>query len=273
MENNTEQSRLINLCQSTFNAKYIDQSTIFQGDGSIGNIIKFNLKDSDGVISCKFRGRHFGFAPVDDTECLVGFKNIKIPMIATLLDENHYNYEIVERAINEFFKLGEKYKLFKTLKKNKSLKIEDNLSMARRWDMDNLDALLSNCQTISNIQFSNFYKTENHKKTIRPKKLKGKNMTLYYKFVVKNGKLHPTAHIDYPVAPNVSIPFIFDIHPDSIEASNEKFTKYYNELDERLNKRINQILKKELGFNDKDISVLTIDDKLNYLIVAEMQEV
>ncbi len=84
--------------------------------------------------------------------------------------------------------------------------------MARRWDMDNLDALLSNCQTISNIQFSNFYKTENHKKTIRPKKLKGKNMTLYYKFVVKNGKLHPIAHIDYPVAPNVSIPFIFDIH-------------------------------------------------------------
>lgn len=273
MEKNTKQSMLINLCQSIVNAKYIDQSNLVEGDIFFGSVVTLNLKNCDGIISCKFRGRHFDFVPVDETECIVGFEDIEIPMIATLLDDNHYNYEIVERAINKFFKLGEKYKLFKNLKKVKSLKIEDNVSMGRRWDRDNPNTLFPNTQTISNIQFSNFYKTENHKKTIRPKKLKGKNMTLYYNFIVKNGKLHPIANIDYPVAPNVSIPFVFDIHPDSIEASNEKFTKYYNELDERLNKRINQILKKELGFNDKDISVLTIDDKLNYLIVAEMQEV
>lgn len=273
MEKNTKQSMLINICESTFNANYISQSNVLEGDRFFGNIVTLNLKDSESFISCKFRGSFLDLSSDKETECVVGFKNMKISTIATLLDENNYNYEIIERSINEFFKLGEKYKLFTTLKNLKSLKIEDNLSMAHRWEYDDRDSLFLYSQVISNIKFSNFYKTENHKKTIRPKKLKGKNMNLQYKFILKNGKLHPTAHIDYPIAPNVSIPFIFDMHPDAVEDSNAKFTKYYNELDDRLNKRINQILKKELYFNDKEITELSIDDKLNYLIIAEMKEI
>jgi len=274
MEKNNEQSMLINILQATFKEKYFDEITVSEGDSYSGTVVKLNLKDSDGFISCKFRGRgHINFSMNYESECVIGFKNIEIPMIATLLNENNYNYEIVKQSINEFFKLGEKCKLFKSLKKVKSLKIEDNLSMGHRWDNGDYETLFSYTQNISNIQFSNFYKTENHKKAIRPKKLKGKNMTLYYKFTLKNGKLQPFAHIDYPVAPNVSIPFVYNIHADFIEESNDKFKKYYNELEERLNKRVNQILKKDLNLTDKTLSELSIDDKLNYLIIAEMSEI
>lgn len=274
MEKNNEQSMLINILQATFKEKYFDEISISEGDSYSGTVVKLSLKDSDGFISCKFRGRgHINFSMNYESECVLGFKNIEIPMIATLLNENNYNYEIVERSINEFFKLGERYKLFKSLKKVKSLKIEDNLSMGHRWDNSDYETLFSYTQNISNIQFSNFYKTENHKKAICPKKLKGKNMTLYYKFTLKNGKLQPFAHIDYPVAPNVSIPFVYNIHADFLEESNDKFKKYYNELEERLNKRVNQILKKDLNLTDKTLSELSIDDKLNYLIIAEMSEI
>lgn len=272
MQTNTKESTLINICQETFKEDYIDQINV--SEGSSFDIIKLNLKNNKGQISCRFKGQCHGYESKDyESFCLIGFKDMKTTMIAKLLDENEYNYEIVDKAINEFFKLGEKYKLFKSLKSIKSLKIEDTLSTMGQWTTNEDNTLYAYQKTISNIQFSNFYKTENHKKTFRPKKLKGKNMTLYYRFVLKNGKIHPIANIDYPVAPNVSAQFTFDIHPDAIEESNEKFTQYYNDLDERLNKRVTQILKKELGFKEKDISSLTIDDKINYLVIAEMSTI
>lgn len=271
MGQDTKESILTNLCQKTFKAEYIDQINVGEGRGRFEKIVKLNLKNSDGVITCKFSGRNDIHESKDYASiCIIGFRNIKPPMIAKLLEDNQYNYEIVEKAINQFFNLGEKYKLFKSLKPIKNLKIEETLSNVYRWDSEDQNTFYAYEKTISNIQFSNFYKTENHKSTFRPKKLKGKNMTLYYRFVLRNGEIHPIAKMDYPVAPNVSIPIEFDIHPNAIEESNEKFAKYYNELDERLNKRVNQILKKELKLTTKDIAELSMDDKINYLIISEM---
>lgn len=204
-----------------------------------------------------------------EKECVIGFENMKKQTVGELLEPNQYNYAFIEKAIKHLYTLGESYKLYKTLKPMKYIKIEETLVPKDFWTHYQ-NTLFASTKNISNIQFSNFYKTELHKLARGAKKLKGKNMTLCYHFVVRNNKIHPLVMIDYPVAPNASMELVFDIHPDQKQEAEERLIKYTAELEDRLIKRVNQILKKELQLTNKTLATLTTEDKINYLTVAEM---
>jgi hypothetical protein len=233
-----------------------------------------NMNTSNNVskIFCGFSNRfRFDLKNVD-CECTVGFINMNDQMISELLDANRYNYDLIIKTIKEFYKLGERYKLFKSMKPIKNFKIEDGLTT--RSIMSNGERMATSAsRTVSNIQFSNFYKTDLHKTPGSRKKLKGKNLTVHYDMMLINSKLHPLAIIEFPISPNVSIRTIVDIHPDNDEDSEQKIKTRYVELDILLQNRINKVLKKELGLESKVISKLSIDEKLDYLTIAEMSEI
>lgn len=231
-----------------------------------------NTSNNVSKIFCGFSNRfRFNMQNVD-CECTIGFINMNEKMIADLMATNHYYYDLLTKTIEDFYKLGEHYKLFKSMKPIKNFKIEDGLTT--RSVMKNGDRMATSVsRTISNIQFSNFYKTDLHKKPGSRKKLKGKNMTVYYNMMLIQGKLHPLAFIEFPISPNISIRTIIDIHPDNKTDSEQKIKIRYDELDTLLQNRINKILKKELSLDAKLISKLTIEEKLDYLTIAEMSEI
>lgn len=269
-----EQNNLIQVCKDFFKDQEIDQINTGESNHYFNNAFIVDIKESSSKVIFRFKGK-VGYPNkcVDyEKECVIGFENMNKKTVSELLGPQQYNYAFIEKAIKHLYTLGENYKLFKTLKPVKNLRIEQTLVSRDLWTHYE-NTQFASTQNISNIQFSNFYKTELHKLERGAKKLKGKNMTLCYHFVVRNNELHPIAIIDYPVAPNASIELAFDIHPAQQQEAEERLIKYSSELKERLIKRVNQVLKKELQFTNKTLATLTTEDKINYLTVAEMSEI
>lgn len=269
-----DQENLIKVCQQAF--KNQGSATIKRDENThfFNNTIAVDMKNSSSKVIFRFKGK-VGYPNkcVDyEKECVIGFENMNIKAVGELLEPNQYNYSFIEKAIQHLYQLGENYKLYKTLKPVRYIKIEETLVSRDLWTHYQ-NTLFASTKNISNIQFSNFYKTSLHKQEKGRKKLKGKNMTLCYHFVLRNNKIHPLVIIDYPVSPNASIELVFDIHPDQEQEAEERLLKYSSELEERLIKRVNQVLKKELNFTDKTLAPLTTEDKINYLTIAEMSEI
>lgn len=269
-----EQNNLIQACKNFLKDQDIDQINTGESNHYFNNAFIADIKDSSAKIILRFKHK-VGYPNkcVDyEKECVIGFENMNIKTVGELLKPHQYNYAFIEKAIKHLYTLGETYKLFKTLKPIKYIKVEETLVSRDLWTHYE-NTQFASTKNISNIQFSNFYKTELHKLERGAKKLKGKNMTLCYHFVLRDNEIHPLVMIDYPVTPNASMELVFDIHPDKQQEAEERLVNYSSELEERLIKRVNQVLKKELQFTNKILATLTTEDKINYLTVAEMSEI
>lgn len=269
-----EKNNLNQVCKDFFKVQDIDQINTGESNHYFNNTFIVDIKESSSKVIFRFKGK-VGYPNkcVDyEKECIIGFENMNSKTVGKLLEPKQYNYAFIEKAIKHLYTLGENYKLFKTLKPIKYIKVEETLVSRDLWTHYE-NTQFASTKNISNIQFSNFYKTELHKLERGAKKLKGKNMTLCYHFVVRDNEIHPLVMIDYPVTPNASMELVFDIHPDKQQEAEERLVNYSSELEERLIKRVNQVLKKELQFNNKTLATLTTEDKINYLTVAEMSEI
>lgn len=93
------------------------------------------MKESSSKVIFRFKDK-VGFPNkcVDyEKECVIGFENINIKTVRELLKPHQYNYAFIEKAIKHLYTLGETYKLFKTLKPVKYIKIEETLVSRYLW--------------------------------------------------------------------------------------------------------------------------------------------
>jgi len=260
---------------NTHNIKYDDTISWELGIILADYVNTENKKNEVAEIQCDFNYnyRYKSDQLPFDYQCIYRFRNLKPNAIEKLFEDNNYNYEIVEKVINEFHQLGEKYKLFKSKRPTKGLKIHDCLSVNENKEKGRELVLYDMPKNISNIKFANFYKTDIHKAPIHAKKLKGKNLSLRYIIVVKNNELHPIVMIDFPTFPNASMNIILDIHPDHKAESEAIYKEKYAEFEKILQNKVNQILRKELDLDNKLINKLSLEDKIDYLTIAEMAEI
>lgn len=103
--------------------------------------------------------------------------------------------------------------------------------------------------------------------------MKSRRVTIYYKFVVKDGEVHPFVLLTFPVSINHKQTITLDIHPSGKEFNDVQMKEGLKELDETLKERIDIILRKELKLKNKFLDTLAFEDKLNYLKVAEMSKI
>lgn len=204
-----------------------------------------------------------------DFNCLFQFYNINKKRIASFFENNNYNYNIINEAINAIYKVGKAYGLFDSMEKITDVKLH-NFFKAPYQAYGKSNKLCSTEGKVSEVNFTDFFKTA---KNTSNGKMKSRRVTIYYKFVIKDGEVHPFALITFPVSINHKQTITLDIHPSGKEFNDVQMKEGLKELDETLKERIDIILRKELKLKNKFLDTLAFEDKLNYLKVAEMSKI
>jgi hypothetical protein len=276
---NEDQITCLEAYLKIFNGTLFDKPSFYDASGqtSIGSIIAINklqnadiIKDENDkqTIQMGFgKNNNYMYKDHDyDFNCLFQFANMNKKMVASFFQNIKYNYDVIHDAIHAFYKVGHDYGLFDSMDTISDLSIQ-NFFKAPYQANGKSNKLNSTGTKVSEINFTDFFKT---KKNAHKGKLKSRRLSVYYKFVVKDGEIHPLALVSIPVSINHTQGITLDIHPSAKEFNEKKLIEGLEKLDETLKERIDMILRKELKLKNKFLETLTFEDKLNYLKVAEM---
>lgn len=194
------------------------------------------------------------------------FSNLNKKFVSSLFGQVNYNYEIVNKVINDCFAMGQQHALFESLETIKDPALHHYFKKA--YQFKGISTKLISTETkISEVNFADFFKTKNN---TRNGKLRSRRITIVYKFAVTNGVIHPLAEITFPISISDKMFITVDIHPDGQAFNERQLEKAMSKLDIVLKERVDMILRKELKLKNKYLATLTFEDKLNYLKVAEM---
>ncbi len=194
------------------------------------------------------------------------FSNLNKKFVSSLFSQVNYNYEIVNKVINDCFLMGQQHALFESLETIKDPAIHHYFKKA--YQFKGISRKLISTETkISEVNFADFFKTKNNTKN---GKLRSRRITIDYKFGISNGVIHPLAEITFPISISDKMLITVDIHPDGQAFNERQLEKTMSKLNIVLKERVDMILRKELKLKNKYLSTLTFEDKLNYLKVAEM---
>lgn len=194
------------------------------------------------------------------------FSNFSKKFLKSLFSQVNYNYEIINKVINDCFAMGQHHALFESLETIKDPAIHHYFKKAYQFKGISRK-LISTESKISEVNFTDFFKTKNNTKN---GKLRSRRITIDYKFGISNGVVHPLAEITFPISISDKMLITVDIHPDGQGFNERQIEKAMFKLDIVLKERMNMILRKELKLKNKYLSTLTFEDKINYLKVAEM---
>lgn len=259
-----------------FKKTVFDQPSFYEASGyhSIGSIraihqlTKNQEDESDPAVFMDFGKNHNGMYKNTDYDfnCLFQFYNINKKMIASFFANNNYNYNVIHETINTFYKVGKGYGLFDSIEKLNDVSLQ-NFFKHPYQAYGKSNKLCSTEGKVSELNFTDFFKTN---KNALKGKMKSRRITIYYKFVVKDGEVHPFVLVTFPVSINHKQTITVDIHPSGKAFNDRQMKEALKKLDETLKERIDMILRKELKLKNKFLETLTFEDKLNYLKVAEM---
>lgn len=194
------------------------------------------------------------------------FSNLNKKFVSSLFGQVNYNYDIVNKVINDCFAMGHQHALFESLETIKDPALHHYFKKA--YQFKGISTKLISTETkISEVNFADFFKTKNN---TRNGKLRSRRVTIDYKFAITNAVIHPLAEITFPISISDKMIITVDIHPDGQAFNDRQLEKAMLKLDIVLKERMDLILRKELKLKNKYLSTLTFEDKLNYLKVAEM---
>lgn len=194
------------------------------------------------------------------------FSNLNKKFVSSLFGQVNYNYDIVNKVINDCFAMGHQHALFESLETIKDPALHHYFKKA--YQFKGISTKLISTETkISDVNFADFFKTKNN---TRNGKLRSRRVTIDYKFAITNAVIHPLAEITFPISISDKMIITVDIHPDGQAFNDRQLEKAMLKLDIVLKERMDLILRKELKLKNKYLSTLTFEDKINYLKVAEM---
>jgi len=257
----------------------LTQNTIFKKSfflgetfaNPIGNLIMHNHEnDSIAVNSTnhclRVIFRHKNNLDGYNFNSVISFANVNKKVIATVFKNNNYNYQLIHETIQSFYNLGKQYGLFEEISELKNIDIENTFKAGYRENGKPYHITPSETN-IADLTLSDFFKTAANTTN---GKLRKKRISIYYTFPIKNNEVHPIAHIEIPVSMDRKHKILIDIHPENKELNEKNIQTSFNTFDQQLRERIDLILKKELKMDKNLLESLKLEEKLEYLKVAEM---
>lgn len=177
------------------------------------------------------------------------------------------NYEYLNNVISACYAMGQDFGFYENMSMLKAFSLADCFSFSKNKTTPRSKVVLTN---IGEIHFQPVVVEQN---TDNLKWIRKKSICAYVRFKIVNNELHPFVLLTVPYAPRKNITFDLDLHPLSKDESIEAFNLVVNTFESTLSNYMNTLLKRHLKMKVKELELLSIEDKKNYLIVAHMNKV
>lgn len=222
-----------------------------------------NKKNNDSHINGTFypRANKIDETGYNDT-CELRLHNISNTLLKELFNNKNYNYSLIEDIINELFNIGKSFGFYKEMTPINNIRIEeqfDNRAYERRINTKNITKL-----TLASFLTDKFNDSNPKKKVAK----------VYMRFLVSDeNELHPVLTLFLPYSVSYDFVVNLQLHPSKKNEQLIAFEDIKKNFKIKLEEQLNSVLKRNLKIKKEEIDDMTLQNKLNYIPVIEMNRI
>jgi hypothetical protein len=214
-------------------------------------------------VSCRFHKVNVNIMskPYSCT-CNISFKNLSKQPVKELFDAKNYNYDLIDKTINELFKIGKSYNFYKGMTPIKNNRLEDSF-MRNGYPRGN------SSKNLTKLTLSGFL-TDKYTDDNPLKKISKQHLNFY---LSENNEIFPIITLFFPYSSTADFICFINLHPSQRELQIKNLIQIKKDFTAELEEQLNTVLKRKLKLKKEDLITMTTQEKLNYIPVIEMTRI
>jgi len=216
--------------------------------------LQFNFYRSNRA---KFYGQSYPYM------CEIIGNDIKEDILTDFFNAQNYNYQAIHDTVQSLYKIGHKFGFYKEITELKHTKLEELYTTVRK-------VAKSEQKHLTKISFSPMM-TDKRSSADNLKKKVAKIHNNFY--LSESLDIQPIVSISLPYSSSYDFLVKLNLHPSQEVAQKEHLEKEKIRFAKILEEHFESVLKRKLKMKKEEIAAMTLEEKLNYLIVIDMNTI
>lgn len=195
------------------------------------------------------------------TNCQIRTRDVPYALLKDIFEAQNYNYELVEKAMNDCFKIGKSFSFFNSMQDINNIKLQDSFDYS-------FDEPRITVKNVSKLNLASFLKPRNDGKQLN--KVASHRVEF---FVGDDNEIHPILYLTIPYCSSSSFMIKIYLHPSKKESQLDNLELQINDFKKLLECHLDFLLNKRIKLAKNEISCLTLAEKLNYIPILEMHSI
>lgn len=211
---------------------------------------------------------NLSFYPNKDTiqeiysnHCQITTRDVPYELLKDIFEAQNYNYEVVEKVMNDCFEIGRSFSFFNTMQEIKNIKLHDS------FDYSFGEPRIT-VKNVSKLNLASFLKSKNDGKPLN--KVASHRVEF---FVSNDNEIHPILFLTIPYCSSSSFTIKIYLHPSQKESQLDSLELQINDFKTLLEDHLDFLLNKRIKLTKDEIAYLTLEEKLNYIPILEMNSI
>jgi hypothetical protein len=194
--------------------------------------------------------------------CDIRFTNMPDRYFDEMIDAQNYNYLLVNEIIKEIFNIGKRFEFYQEISTIKNIKISEAFT-------NNGDERYTSLKNIAKVKLSTFLKEKGSS-------IKTLNKFIYYniQFLInEDNELHPIMYLFVPYCASYNFMTTINLHPSQKENQLKVLEELKNEVTIKFEQHLDGLLNRSLKIKKDEIVNMSLNDKISYIPVLEMNKI
>lgn len=194
--------------------------------------------------------------------CEIIGNDIKEDILKDFLNAQNYNYQAIHDTVQALYEIGYKFGFYKEITELKHTKIEELYKPVRKVSK-------SEQKHLTKITFSPMMTEKRSTDNLKKKVAKIHNNF----YLSESNVIQPIISISLPYSSSYDFLVKLNLHPSQEAAQKEHLEHEKIRFTNILEEHFESVLKRKLKMKKEEIMAMTLEEKLNYLIVIDMNTI
>lgn len=195
-------------------------------------------------------------------ECTIIGVDVDSVMLKDFFDVQNYNYKAIDDTVNALYEIGKYFGFYKEMTDFKYKKIEDLYTPYKK-------IFYLEQKHLTKISLSPMMTEKRSTDNLKKKFAKIHNNF----YISENYEIHPIVSVWLPYSSSYDFLVKLNLHPSQEANQKEQLEKDKLRFSKTLEEHFESVLKRKLKIKKEEIAAMTLEEKLNYLIVIEMDAI
>lgn len=194
--------------------------------------------------------------------CDIRLTNMPDRYFDEMIDSQNYNHPLVTEIIKEIFNIGKRFEFYQEISPIKNIKISEAFT-------NNGDERYVSLKNIAKVKLSTFLKEKGSS-------IKTLNKFIYYniQFLINDdNEIHPIMYLFVPYCSSYNFMTTINLHHSQKENQLKMLEELKNEVTIKFEQHLDGLLNRSLKIKKDEIVNMSLNDKLSYITVLEMNKI
>lgn len=194
--------------------------------------------------------------------CEIIGNDIKEDVLKEFFNAQNYNYQAIHDTVQALYEIGHRFGFYKEITELNHTKIEELYKTSRKVSK-------SEQKHLTKISFSSMMTEKRSADNLKKKVAKIHNNFYLY----QNNEIQPIVSISLPYSSSYDFLVKLNLHPSQEASQKEHLEQEKIRFSKVLEEHFESVLKRKLKMKKEEIAAMTLEEKLNYLIVIDMNTI